>query len=199
MPYLNAPACVLGDCDAPVFPTLVEACVCTPNKAGISELYFVPCTETFSEVNVTDPYWWQGLADPLTGTLGRSGLGLGSIGKKNSKSERFSSCRTEQPTSITWALKFTIKCFDKSSARVTCAMLNEVLNNFNRYMLVARMCSGDETVLPIGLFTTSDIDWVVPDNFEENQSAILELSWNQLSVPCTVDVPGLQAVLPKAA
>jgi len=197
MPYLSGPACILGTCDAPVFPTLTAACVCTVATGGINELYFIPCTETLSEANVTDPDWWAALVDPSTGTLGRSGLGLGSIGKKNSKSERVGSCRSEQITNITWALKFTIKCFDKTSARVTCAKMTELLTNFSRYLLVARMCDGDEVVLPVGVFTTTDFDWIVPDNFEENQSAVLELSWNQLAFPCTVDVPGLEAVLPK--
>ena len=91
-----------------------------------------------------------------------------------------------------------IKYFDKTSARKTCAVLNEVLTNFSQYLLVARMCDGDEVVLPIGVFTTSDADWTIPDNFEENQSATVELSFIQFGFPCTVDVPGLQAVLPKA-
>lgn len=196
MPYLSGPSCILGDCPAPAFPAISEACICTPSAGGINELYFVPCTETFSEANVSDPYWWQAMVGT---TLGRSGVGLGSIGKKATKQDRFASCRTEQTTQITWALKFVIKCFDKTSARATCAVLNEVLTNFSKYLVVARMCDGDEVVLPIGVFTTSDADWVVPDNFEDNQNAMVELSWVQNSFPCTVDVPGLNAVLPKAA
>lgn len=197
MPYLSGPACTLGDCPTSTFPAITESCVCTPSPGGINELYFIPCTETFSEVNVTDPYWWANLVD--TDVLGRSGLGLGSIAKKSSTSERFSSCRTEQPTAIIWALTFVIKCFDKTSARATCAILNEILLNFSKYLVVARMCDGEETILPIGVYSASDFDWTVPDNFEENQSATIEISWYQFAFPCTIDVPGLQAVVPKLA
>lgn len=196
MPYLSGPGCVLGDCEPPLFPQLATQCVYTLAVGGISELYFIPCTETFTEVNVTDPYWWANLVD--TGVLGRSGPGLGKIAKKSTKQERTASCNTEQVTSVVWALNFVKKYFDKTSARQTCAVLNELFTNFRKYLLVARMCEGEESILPIGTFTTSDSDWIVPDNFEEFQSAMLELSWIELGFPCTVDVPGLQAVLPKA-
>src|SRR5690606_33332394 len=96
--------------------------------------------------------------------LGRSGLGIGSIAKSGQQNERVASCRTEQLISITWSLTFSIKCFDKSSARSTCARMTELINNFNKYLLVARMCDGDNTILPVGVFTTSDFDWTVPDN-----------------------------------
>lgn len=197
MPYLNGPGCLLGECDPPVFPTVVEPCINTPSAGGISELYFIPCTATFSEANITDPYWWAAFIDG--GTLGRSGAGLGSLAKKSSTSERFSSCKTEQVTQFVWALTFVKKYFDKTSARLTCAVMNEILLNSGRYLLIARMCEGDETVLPIGIFNASDGDWTVPDNFQENQSMTLELSWIELGFPCTVDVPGLAAILPKPA
>jgi hypothetical protein len=195
MPYVDAPACVLGTCPAPVFPVTAASCVCDLATGGVNEVYFIHCTETLSEDNVTDPTWWQGL---VTGNkVGRSGIGLGSIGKKSTKNERVGSCRVEQVLSVTWALKYTIKCFDKSAARTTCAKITEVLSNFDKYLAVARMCEGEETVLPIGRFTPTDLDWVVPDSFEDFQNAMFELSWKELSMPCTVDVPGLAAILPK--
>lgn len=195
MPYTTAPACVLGTCPAPVFPVTDASCVCDLAVGGVNELYFIPCTETMNEANVADLTWWQALV--TNGTLGRSGIGLGSIGKKGTKTERVGSCRTEQVISITWALKYVIKCMDKSSARTTCGKMNELVLRFDKYLLIARMCEGAESVLPIGVFTTSDFDWVVPDNFEENQNATLELSWKELGFPCTVDVPGLGTVVPK--
>jgi hypothetical protein len=199
MPYLSAPACVLGLCDPPQFPVTEASCLCTTAVGGINELYFVPCTETMSEENVLNPSWWETLVggSPGGSILGRSGVGLGSIAKKSTKSERVGSCRTEQVIQIIWSLKFVIKCFDKTSARTTCAKLTELITNFDKYLLIARMCDGDETVLPVGVFTTSDFDWVVPDNFEENQNVSLELSWKELGLPCTVDVPGISAVVPK--
>lgn len=195
MPYINGAACILGDCTQPAFPVTDVSCICEFATGGINELYFIPCTEVMSEANVTDVAWWQAML--TANTLGRSGLGLGSIGKKSTKTDRVSSCRTEQLTSITWALKFTIKCFDKTSARTTCKKMNELINNFNSYLVLARMCDGEDTILPIGNFDTSDFDWTVPDNFEENQSVMFELSWKELTLPCTVDVAGLTAILPK--
>lgn len=200
MPYLSGPACTIdGDCAAPDFPTSTTQCFCEVALGGINELYFIPCTETFSESNVLDLDWWADLIgdteDP--GPLGRSGLGLGSIGKKADKKDRVSSCRTEQLISITWAIKFQIKCFDKSSARSTCAKMNELILRGNKYLVVARMCDGDNTILPVGQFDTSDFNWTVPDNNEESQIAEVELSWKQLGFPCTVDVAGLSGILPK--
>jgi hypothetical protein len=202
MPYLTGPACIIqGECPAPAFPVSSEQCVCEVAVGGINELYFIPCTETFSEANVLDLDWWTariGTAEE-PGNLGRSGLGIGSIAKKTDKKEKVASCRTEQIISITWALKFQIKCFDKSSARSTCAKMNELITNFSQYLLVARMCDGDDTILPVGKFDASDFNWIVPDNNEDSQIAEIELSWKELGFPCTVDVAGLSAVLPKLA
>lgn len=200
MPYTSGPGCVVQEgCDAPNFPQSTQQCICEPAVGGINELYFIPCTETFSQANVTNVAWWTALVgtpeDP--GPLGRSGLGLGSIAKKTDRKERMGSCRTEQVISITWALKYQIKCFDKSSARSTCAKMNELITRFNNYFVVARMCDGENTILPIGLFDTSDFNWTVPDNNEETQIAEVEVSWKELGFPCTVDVAGLSAVLPK--
>lgn len=200
MPYLSGPACtILGECSTPSFPVSTQQCVCEIAVGGINELYFVPCTETFSEANVLDVDWWATLVGTTEepGPLGRSGLGIGSIAKSGQQNERVASCRTEQLISITWALTFQIKCFDKSSARSTCAKMNELILRFNNYLLVARMCDGDNTILPVGVFNTSDFDWTVPDNNEESQVAQVVLSWKELGFPCTVDVPGLNAVLPK--
>lgn len=200
MPYLSGPGCVIQDgCAEPNFPTSTQQCVCEIAVGGINELYFVPCTETFSEANVLDVDWWSTLVGTTEapGALGRSGLGIGSIAKGGQQNERVASCRTEQLISITWNLTFQIKCFDKSSARSTCAKMNELILNFNKYLLVARMCDGDNTILPVGIFNTSDFDWTVPDNNEESQVAQVVLSWKELGFPCTVDVPGLSGVLPK--
>lgn len=200
-PYLAGPACSVDQCDGqPTFPQTAASCECNVAAGGINELYFVPCTETFSQANITSTAWWTGLlaGDSLTDPkLGRSGLGLGSIGKKGDKKDRVASCRTEEMTSITWALKFAIKCFDKTSARTTAKKMNELILRSNKWLLVARMCDGEDTILPIGQFNTSDFNWTVPDNSEDNQMAEIELSWKELGFPETIDVAGLSAVLPK--
>jgi hypothetical protein len=49
------------------------------------------------------------------------------------------------------------------------------------------------------VFTVSDFDWTVPDNFEEVQSITIEIGWFELGMPKTYDVAGLSAVVPKAA
>lgn len=150
-----------------------------------------------SETNLLDIAWWQGLIDD--GNLGRMGMGLGSIAKKSDKKERISSCRTEQIVQTTWALKYQIKCMDKTSARTTTEQVDTLITRFNNFLLIARMCDGADTVLPVGIFTTSDFNWNVPDNSEEFQFVEIELSWLQLGLPRTYDVAGLSAVLPKAA
>lgn len=200
MPYLSGPACTIDEgCTTPAFPQTDAICTCEVAMGGIGELYFIPCTETFSEENVTSIPWWQNLLDDDPGPrlLGRSGIGLGSIAKLSDVRERVGSCRTEQLVSATWGLTFQIKCMDKSSARSTCAKLNELIRNFPKYLLVARMCDGDDVVLPVGKFDTNDFDWTVPDNNDEVQVAQIVLAWKELGFPCTVDVPGLSAVLPK--
>lgn len=196
MPYTTGPACTIeAGCGEPDFPQTTAVCVCTPATGGINELYFIPCTATFSEANVLDTAWWQAFI--TAGTLGRSGVGLGSIGKKNQRNERYASCRTEQITSLTWALRFVQKCFDKTAARSTQKKFNELITNFDKYLVVARMCDGSEDILPIGQFEATDINWTVPDNFEENQSLEIELSWREFGVPTPVTVAGLAAILPK--
>lgn len=195
MPFMDGPGCLLGTCDPPAFPVTETSCICETAVGGVNELYFIPCTETLNEANATDVEWWQGLV--TDSKLGRSGLGLGSIGKKSTTSDRVASCRPSQLTGITWALKFTIKCMDKTSARTTCAKLNELILRGDKYLCVARMCDGTDTILPIGTFTSTDFDWTVPDNSEENQSVFIEISWKELGFPCTTDVAGLSAVVPK--
>lgn len=198
MPVLNAPACNPSiDCPLATFPASSALCVCDTAVGGVNDLYFIPCDQTMSETNILDVAWWQGLLD--ASKLGRMGKGLGSIAKKSDKKERISSCNTEQTVQLTWALTYVIKCFDKTSARVTTEQITTLLQKFGNFLLIARMCDGSDTVLPIGAFTTSDLNWTVPDNFEELQSVQIELSWIEFGLPRTYDVAGLSAVLPKAA
>lgn len=204
MPVLTGPGCLLeAGCEVPTFPVSVGTCACTTAVGGVNELYFIPCTESMTSVNLASIPWWENLIGdaeaepPVVGTLGRSGIGLGSIGKKTQKNDRLGSCRTEQITSMTWALKFGIKCFDKTSARSTQAKLNTLLLNGDKFLVIARMCDGDNEILPIGKFVTSDLNWTVPDNFEDNQLVEIELSWQELGIPVPMTVAGLSAVLPK--
>jgi hypothetical protein len=198
MPVLTAAACNPSvDCPLVAFPQSSSLCQCELAVGGVNDLYFIPCDSVMSETNILDVAWWQALV--TAGTLGRIGLGLGSIAKKSDKKERVGSCRTEQIVQTTWALTYVIKCFDKTSARTTTEQANALINKFNNYLLIARMCDGSDTVLPIGIFTTSDFNWTVPDNSEEFQNVTLELSWLELGLPKTYDVPGLSAVVPKNA
>lgn len=185
------------DCPLIEFPQSSALCQCDLADGGVNDLYFIPCSEVMSEANILDVAWWQGLI--TDGKLGRVGIGLGSIAKKGSKTERVGSCRTEQIIQITWALSYVIKCFDNSSARVTTEQVNAIVTKSNNFQLIARMCDGADRVLPIGTFTPSDLDWVVPDNFEDKQNVKIELSWQELGLPRTYDVAGLSTVLPKAA
>lgn len=198
MPVLTAAACNPNvDCPLVQFPQSSALCQCDLAVGGVNDLYFIACDQVMSEANILDVGWWQGLIE--NEQLGRLGIGLGSIAKKSDKKERVGSCRTEQIVQATWALTYVIKCFDKTSARTTTEQANTLITKFNNFLLVARMCDGTDTVLPIGTFTTSDFNWNVPDNSEEFQTVTLELSWVELGLPKTYDVAGLSAVLPKAA
>lgn len=203
MPVLTAAACVPSlACPATPFPVATANCSCTVSVGGINDLYFIPCSEVMNEANILDTAWWS---DILTGgsggssALGNMGIGLGSITKKTDKKERISSCKIEQLISTTWAIKYQLKCFDKSSEKVTHEQINALISDAGDYQLIARMCDGENTVLPVGSFTLSDFNWTVPDNFEEVQSLELELSWVELGMPKTYDVAGLSSVVPKAA
>lgn len=203
MPVLTAAACVPSvACPATPFPVATANCSCTLSTGGINDLYFIPCSEVMSEVNILDTAWWSSLlTDGSGGTsaLGNLGIGLGSIAKKTDKKERIGSCKVEQVISTTWAIKYQLKCFDKSSEKITHEQINALIGNAGNYQLIARMCDGDNTVLPVGSFTLSDFNWTVPDNFEDVQTLELELSWVELAMPKTYNVTGLSSVVPKAA
>lgn len=202
MPVLTAAACVPSAlCPATPFPTATALCNPLTSAGGVNDLYFIPCDQVVSETNITDTAWWQSLVtgdSPGSSFLGNIGRGLGSIAKKTDKKERLSSCKIEQVISTTWALKYTLKTFDKSVDKITHEQVNLLISESKNYQLIARMCDGNDTVLPIGPFATSDFNWTVPDNFEEIQSIELELSWVELGLPKTYDVTGLSAVVPKA-
>lgn len=205
MPVLTAAACTPSIlCPASPFPVATASCVCTLSVGGVNDLYFIPCDQVLSEVNLLDVSWWQTIKDGSSGSgggsfLGNMGIGLGSIGKKSDIKQRVGSCKVEQVISTTWALKYVLKCFDKSTDKVTHDQVNQLITNAGNYQLIARMCDGDNTVLPIGPMSLSDFNWIVPDNFEEVQTIELELSWVELGLPKTYSVTGLSAVVPKAA
>lgn len=197
MPVTTGAACLVNE-DCPIVPLPSATANCVPQLSfgGVNDIYIIPCTEAMTEVNILDTAWWTALT--TAGHLGNIGLGLGSIGKKSTKTEKISSCRPEQIISATWALKYTIKAFDKSSADVTTAQVNAILNKYSSFQLIARMCDGDDTVLPVGSFSVSDFDWVVPEGNEDIQNVMLELSWIELGKPKVYTVTGLSAIVPKA-
>lgn len=203
MPVLTAAACVPSvECPATPFPVATASCSCTLTTGGVNDLYFIPCDQVMSETNILNTTWWTDLLTAGSGggsALGNLGIGLGSLAKKTDKKERVGSCKVEQVISTTWAIKYVLKCFDKSSEKVTHEQVNALINSAGNYLLIARMCDGDNTVLPVGSFILSDFNWIVPDNFEEVQSVELEFSWFELALPKTYSVTGLSAVVPKAA
>jgi len=201
MPLLTAPACnPTLDCPIVEFPQSTATCEGELSVGGINDVYFIPCTQTLSEANLLDLGWWSDMIDGSfpAATLGKLGVGLGSITKKGDKKERVASCKVEQVVQTTWALTYVLKVFDKTSARVTNEQITTLISRASNFLAIARMCDGENTVLPIGTFTVSDFNWTVPDNFEEYQSITLEISWVELGLPRTYDVPNLSSVLPKS-
>ena len=197
MPVLNGAACITNvDCPVVPFPSAAAACSPSLSVGGVNDIYVVPCTEEVTEVNILDTTWWTTLK--TAGHLGNIGLGLGSIGKKSVKTEKVSSDRVEQMISSTWALKYIIKTIDKSSADVTRSQVNTLLSKYSRYLVIARMSEGDDSVLPIGKFSVSDFDWVVPESNDDVQNIMFELSWVEFGLPKIYSVTGLSAIVPKA-
>lgn len=203
MPVLTGPACINTDvCPVSPFPTATALCNPLYSVGGVNDLYFIPCNQETTEANILDTAWWQTILDgdsPASSFLGNMGAGLGSIAKKSDRKERLRSCMVEQIISTTWGLTYVLKTFDKSVDKITHEQINTLLINANRYQLVARMCDGDNTVLPIGPISVSDFNWTVPDNAEELQTITIEVSWVELGLPKTYDVTGLSAIIPKAA
>lgn len=197
MPVLTGPACLVNeDCPVTPLPSAGTSCAPTLSYGGINDLYIIPCTEEMTETNILDPAWWTTLK--TAAKLGNIGLGLGSIGKKSVKTEKVSSDRVEQIVNATWALKYVIKTIDKSSADITRTQVNAILHKYSKFLLIARMSDGEDTVLPVGRFSVSDFDWVVPENYEDVQSIVLELSWIEFGLPKVYTVTGLSAIVPKA-
>jgi hypothetical protein len=197
MPVFSSPACVANDnCEQLPFPQGSANCNPEISNGGVNDVYFLPCTETISESNLLNTTWWQTLVDD--GNLGAVGVIVGSIVRGNVRNVRVGSCQTEQPVSMTWNLTFEIRLIDKTSEKVTHEQADALIQRFGQYQAIARMCDGDNTVLPIGPFTTTDLNWTVPNNFEEEQVVSVTISWQQLGLPRPYTVAGLSAIVPKA-
>src|SRR5690348_9819373 len=100
MPVQTAAACLVNvDCPVVPLPQAVGGCIPTLSFGGVNDLYAIPCTEAMTEANILDTTWWQALV--TNSNLGNIGLGLGSIGKKSTKTEKVASGLVEQLISIT--------------------------------------------------------------------------------------------------
>ena len=138
MPLQTGPACIASeDCPIVPIPTATGGCVPELSDGGVNDIYIIPCTEALTEANVLDVEWWNTLK--TAGKLGNLGVGVGSIGKKSVVNFRVSSCRPAEITGTTWALKYTIATFDKTSEDITTTQVNALLHKAGSYQLVARM------------------------------------------------------------
>jgi hypothetical protein len=197
MPVSSLAACVASElCPAQPFPQATANCFPSVSAGGINDLYFVPCTEVLSEANLLNTSWWQNLVDD--GTLGALGVITGSLARGDVRTVRVGSCQTEQITSIRWIITAEIRLIDKSSEKITHEQADALISSFGQYQAIARMCEGDNDVLPVGAFTTTEVNYVVPPNFEEEQVITVVISWFQLGVPRPYTVAGLSAIVPKA-
>lgn len=203
MPVLTGPGCINSDvCPVSPFPTATALCAPLTSAGGVNDLYFIPCSQEMTEANILDTAWWQTILDgdsPGSSFLGNIGQGLGSIAKKSDVKHKLSSCKPEQVVSATWGLTYILKTFDKSADKTTHEQVDALFDSASRYLLIARMCDGDNTVLPVGIFSLSDFNWNVPDDSQDLQTVTLEVSWIQRGLPRTYDVTGLSAIIPKAA
>lgn len=197
MPVLIGPACLTGtNCPVVLFPKNPDACARSMRKGGVNDLYFIPCSEVLSEVNLLDIAWWQGLL--TANKVGNIGIGLGSIARESIQTEKVGSESLPEPVNMSWGITYTIKNFDKTSADVTKEQMDKLLTRFPSFILVARMSDGDDTVLPIGNYTPADFNWTVPEDALQVQSIQFKLTWYEFGLPKQYTVAGLNAILPKA-
>jgi hypothetical protein len=197
MPVLNGPACLTGaNCPVVLFPKNPTACERSFRKGGVNDLYFIPCSKTLSLANLTDLAFWQAMV--TANELGNVGIGLGSIARESVTTEKVGSETIEEVTGMKWGLTYTIKNFDKTSADVTSDQMNKLIRRFPSFLLIARMSDGDDTVLPIGAFVTSDFNWTVPEDSNNVQNIQFKLTWDEFGFPKQYTVAGLNAVVPKA-
>lgn len=187
----------IGDPSEIQFPVLPQVCNCDVAEGGISELYFIPCSvpNGFTQANMTDIATWQALVG--ANNLGRTGEIVGSIAKVSDTKQRTSSCKDERITTMTWGLTAKIYCFDKTSANTTCLQMNELITKHKNYLVVARMCDGENTILPIGRVNLADYNWTVPETYEELQYVEFQLTWKYFGQPCVVEVANLSSVVAK--
>lgn len=197
MPVLIGPACLTGvDCPVVIFPRNPNACQRSFRKGGVNDLYFIPCSETLSEANITSLTWWQGLLTDEK--FGNVGVGLGSIARESVSTEKVGSETIDELTGMKWGLTYTIKNFDKTSADVTKDQMDKLIKKFPSFLLIARMSDGDDTVLPVGAFVTTDFNWTVPEDSNNLQTIQIKLVWDEIGLPKQYAVAGLSAVIPKA-
>lgn len=198
MPFLTGAACIANeDCPVPAFPASVGTCTCDFFYGGFADLYFLPCTTDFSQASITDTDTWQ--AAVTAEEVGYMGKGLGSMAKKSDVKQRVSSCKTEDIVSITWAIKYQIKCFDLTSTSAVENKINHIVKYKDQLLLVGRMCQDDERIMPVGQFNVSDLNMTIPDNSEEPSVAEVEFSWKEFGIPKTYIVAGLGEIIPKGA
>ncbi len=196
--FSNFIACGTNGCNTAALPTAIaDACDRDVLGGRINDIYFIDCSEEISNANLIDTDWWAGLI--TDSKIHNLGVGIGSYAKKNSATFDAGGCGSPTIESIEWAIQYELFCIDKGTTAHTHEFANALLNGATKnYNVVARLCGGDNLIVPIGKVDISDFDNILPNATDQFMSFKYEFSWKSMTVPHILDVAGLSTVLAKA-
>lgn len=166
----------------------------------VSDILFAPCSEVFSEANLSNPAWWAAMTvgvNPLLRTIGK---GMGSIEPAGEQKIDKGGCSPfEELRSIDYVLKYRKVIVDKTNQFTTHAFANKLLQGgYKHYNLAARVCDNPDMIIPIGRVTLGKLDNVLPESRSEDMDFKIEFLFRPkvISVPTPILVPGINAILP---
>jgi hypothetical protein len=175
-----------------------NGCECTTFSGRINDLYFVDCSLVLKEQDIIDPAWWT--ANLTAGKIIPVGVGIGGYQKKDVTTFDAGGCGEPSVEKIVWQLTYKLLCIDKSAAKKTHDFADALMQGaLSKYNLIIRYCDGQDTIAPIGGVSLADFDNLLPEATSEFMEFSFEFNWNSMTAPRPLDVPGLNAVLPKAA
>lgn len=166
----------------------------------VSDVLFVPCSEAFTEANLSNPAWWAGLTTGVNPLLRTFGKGMGSIEKSAEQKIDKGGCSPfEELRSIDYVLKYRKVIVDKTNQFTTHAFANKLLQGgWKHYNLAVRVCDNQDMIIPIGRVTLSMVDNPLPESRSEDMDFKVEFLFRPktISVPTPILVPGISLVLP---
>lgn len=166
----------------------------------VSDILFVPCTEAFTEANLSDPAWWTTLTTGTNPKLRTIGKGMGSVEPTGEQKIDKGGCSPfEELRSIDYTLKYRKVIVDKTNQFTTHAFANKLLQGgYKHYNVAIRVCENPDMIIPIGRVMLNKLDNKLPESRSEDMTFEIELLFRPkvISVPTPMLVPGINAILP---